>query len=291
MTPKEQTDFYVEQGYLLVEGLISPAQLQELKSELAKLAKGGYPSETLTPQPASLSDEAALENILCIHFPHFISPVIKRYTMHDGIVEVLGRVVGAHLSASMWDGGVKCMQSMFFAKAPGKPGQAWHQDEVYIPTRDRSLCGAWIAIDDATLDNGCLWVLPGSHRPGVLYPQRPHGRELEFDDAPESYGFDDSHALPVEAPAGSVVFFNGYLLHRSLKNTSSQHRRALVNHYMSMQSKLPWLFESQYGKVPGLSVATADNRLAHPVCGEDPYEYLGYETPKDMVYLRGYERG
>ncbi len=56
----------------------------------------------------------------------------------------------------------------------------------------------------------------------------------EFDDAPESYGFDDSGATPVEAPAGSVVFFNGYLLHRSKRNLSNTYRRALVNHYMSM---------------------------------------------------------
>ena len=59
---------------------------------------------------------------------------------------------------------VKAMQSMLFIKAEGKPGQAWHQDEYYIPTRDRSLTAAWIALDDATVENGCLWVLPGSHR-------------------------------------------------------------------------------------------------------------------------------
>ena len=43
---------------------------------------------------------------------------------------------------------VKTMQSMFFVKAPGKPGQAWHQDEIFIPTRDKSLVGAWIALDE-----------------------------------------------------------------------------------------------------------------------------------------------
>lgn len=290
LTPTQQSEFYVENGYLLVAGLLTQKEIEELRADLAKLAKGGYPNERLKPQPEEMSDEEAMQNILCIHFPHFISPVIKRYTVHPGIAEVLGRIVGGHLQDGLWNGGVKCMQSMFFAKPPGKPGQAWHQDEVYIPTRDRSLCGAWLAIDDATLENGCLWVLPGSHRPGVLYPQRPHGRMDEFDDAPESYGFDDSGAVPVEAPAGSVVFFNGYLLHRSRKNLSKTHRRALVNHYMSMQSKLPWLMESQLGKVHGLSVATADNRCVHPVCGEDPYAGDGYKVPEGFVYLRGYEQ-
>ena len=56
---------------------------------------------------------------------------------------------------------IKSMQSMLFIKPAGKPGQAWHQDEYYIPTRDASLTGVWIALDDATIENGCLWVRPG----------------------------------------------------------------------------------------------------------------------------------
>lgn len=58
---------------------------------------------------------------------------------------------------------------MLFVKAPGKPGQSWHQDEFFIPTRDMSLTGVWIAIDDAYIDNGCLWVVPGSHKPALLH--------------------------------------------------------------------------------------------------------------------------
>ena len=79
------------------------------------------------------------------------------------MVVALTRVIGPD---------VKAMQSMLFIKAEGKPGQAWHQDEYFIPTRDRSLTAAWIALDDATTENGCLWVLPGSHRRGVIYPDR-----------------------------------------------------------------------------------------------------------------------
>ena len=46
------------------------------------------------------------------------------------------------------------------------------QDEFFIPTRDASLCAAWIALDDATIPNGCLWAIPGSHKPKVIYPMR-----------------------------------------------------------------------------------------------------------------------
>src|ERR671910_2231550 len=94
------------------------------------------------------------------------------------------------------------MQSMLFLKAGGKPGQAWHQDEAHIPTRDRSLTGVWIALDDATVANGCLWVIPGSHRAGVLYPVRPPD-DARFDGTPEAYGFPhlDGEAVPGEGPA------------------------------------------------------------------------------------------
>ena len=178
------------------------------------------------------------------------------------------------------------MQSMFFAKPPGKPGQAWHQDECFIPTRDRSLCGVWIAIDDATLDNGCLWVIPGSHLAGTLYPLRTHDRTEEFDPAPESYGFDCRGEIPVELRAGSVLFFNGYLLHRSRKNTSDRYRRALVNHYMSTQSPLHWCLGEELADG---SKHGSDNRSVHLVCGEDPYSWLGYTIPANPVYLREYK--
>src|SRR5437762_1510431 len=90
-------------------------------------------------------------------------------------IDVPKPLIGAHLP--YWDGSVKAMQSMFFTKPPGYPGQAWHQDEIYIPTRDRTLCGAWVALDDATIENGCLYVIPKSHRSGYLYPQHPHTRD------------------------------------------------------------------------------------------------------------------
>jgi Phytanoyl-CoA dioxygenase (PhyH)/Polyketide cyclase / dehydrase and lipid transport len=172
------------------------------------------------------------------------------------------------------------MQSMLFLKPPGLQGQAWHQDERFIPTRDRSLVGAWIALDDADVENGCLWVVPGSHRMGQLWPFRDHGRPDEFDPTDEAYGFDDSSAIPVEVKTGDVVFFNGYLLHRSLKNRSTRTRRALVNHYMSAWSPLPWLVAR------GIDVAVEDNRAITMVVGEDPYEWRGLVTPPQRTMVR-----
>lgn len=269
---------FVDEGYLIVEGLIGPEEIAELLADTVKLARGGYPCEALQPVEESLTDAEVLADILCVHQPHFISPVMLKYVKHPRLAGVLSQLTGAHLAH--WDGSVKCMQSMLFVKPPGFQGQAWHQDEIYIPTRDRSLIGAWIALDEATVDNGCLWILPGSHRSGYLYPQRPHDQPDEFDSAAESYGFDDAGEIPVEVPAGAVVFFNGYLLHRSRKNRSTGYRRVLVNHYMNAWSLLPWHLTD------GDRPATADVRRVVPVAGVDPYHWKGYQKPPREVYLR-----
>ena len=73
-------------------------------------------------------------------------------------------------------------------------------------------------MDDATVDNGCLRVLPGSHKTRFLWPQQAHENHDEFDMAWRSHGFDDSAQISAEVRAGGVVFMNGYTLHRSSKN-------------------------------------------------------------------------
>jgi ectoine hydroxylase-related dioxygenase (phytanoyl-CoA dioxygenase family) len=269
---------YVETGFLPVPDLVDADELRELKTDLVKLARGGYPSAKLQAIPDLLSDAEVLRRILCIHQPHHLSPIMKKHAAHPRICGVLSQITAAHLP--FWDGSVKCMQTMAFVKPPGFQGQAWHQDEIYIPTRDRSLVGAWIALDDATLDNGCLWVIPGSHQSGYLYPQRKHDRLDEWDFGHESYGFDSSTATPVPVEAGTVVFFNGYLLHASYRNRTETYRRVLVSHYMNAYSLLPWRHPK--GATP---TSQDDVRSIMSVAGVDPYAWKGTEQGSD-VYVR-----
>jgi phytanoyl-CoA hydroxylase len=137
-------------------------------------------------------------------------------------------------------------------------------------------------MDDATIENGCLYVVPGSHRNGYLYPQKAHDKPDQWDFAGCSYGFDESKQVPVEVKAGSVVFFNGYLLHCSYPNRSkNQYRRVLVNHYMNAWSFLPW------HPVPNVAMAQVDCRKVESVAGVDPYAWKGYEKPwPQEVWLR-----
>jgi hypothetical protein len=93
-----------------------------------------------------------------------------------------------------------------------------------------------------------------------------------FDGTPEAYGFPhgDDEAVPVELAAGSALVFDGYLLHRSLPNRSAGLRRALVDHYMSAESLLPW-----FPPLDGEPMATLDHRDILLVAGDDPYAAKG----------------
>ncbi len=259
---KQEVESYHDNGYLVVPGLASQQDVEELRTDALRICRGEYPHPNLEPVDAGLADDEVLRNFLCIHHPHKISPVmLERGVKHPGLAAVLQRLIGPD---------VKCMQSMLFVKPPGFQGQAWHQDEIYIPTRDRSLTGGWIALDDATIENGCLYVIPGSHK-WALYDQRAHDNPEEFDFAGESFGFDDSGEIPVEVLAGDAVFFNGYLLHRSRRNRSQVFRRVLVNHYMNAWSRLPWQIKE------GESASRGDYRDIVMISGQDPYAWMGLE--------------
>jgi ectoine hydroxylase-related dioxygenase (phytanoyl-CoA dioxygenase family) len=256
---------YQRDGYLICRDLVDPATIAALRDETLAIASGqrGAIAGVALEAP---NDDAALKAVLAIHFPHKISLLMRQMLTHPAIVAVLQQIVGPD---------VKCMQSMLFVKNAGKPGQAWHQDETFIPTHDASLTGVWIALDDATVDNGCLWVQPSSHAPRQLWPSRPCS-DPRFDGAPESFGWHSAQwpadgGVAAEVSAGSVVFFNGYTLHRSLHNQRPQgYRRALVNHVMSARSELPWSFGAS-------AHAPHDYRDIVMVCGHDPFAARGLE--------------
>lgn len=256
---------YQRDGYCICPDLVDASTVKAVCDEAEAITCGrrgaidGLAALATDPRDA-------LRQVLAIHFPHKISPLVRQLIRHRSVVNVLRQIVGPD---------VKCMQSMLFVKHAGKPGQAWHQDETFIPTPDASLTGVWIALDDATVDNGCLWVQPGSHEPRILWPSRPCD-DPRFDGSPESHGWDSPRwpaqgGVAAEVGAGSVLFFNGHTLHRSLNNRrSSGFRRALVLHCMSAASELPW------GSC-GSRFAPHDYRDIEMVCGHDAFAARGTE--------------
>ena len=124
VTPPAGTlaDTFVRDGYLVVPDLVATDDLARIAHDAERFIRGDY-------AVANLPDDG---DILAVHFPHWVSEVALDMVRLPSIVDVLSQVTAAHLPA--WDGATKCMQSMLFFKPPGLQGQAWHQDERFIPT-------------------------------------------------------------------------------------------------------------------------------------------------------------
>jgi ectoine hydroxylase-related dioxygenase (phytanoyl-CoA dioxygenase family) len=259
----ENIKYYSKNGFLIAESLFDKSDIYSLIDESIKILRSEKGSFKGVLSHYDKSNLEVLSQYSAIHFPHKMSKLIKKYASDSRIASVLSKVVSAN---------VKCMQTMLFIKGPGKLGQSWHQDEYFIPTRDKSLIGAWIAIDDATVENGCLWVIPESQIEGVILRRKKNtNQNFADEDICDLKKFKEENAIPVEVKSGSVVFFNGYLQHMSLKNkTKSSYRKALVCHYMSAESMLPW-------NVGGRINSTEDMRDIFMVAGSDPYDYKGVE--------------
>ncbi|MBR52608.1 phytanoyl-CoA dioxygenase [Candidatus Poribacteria bacterium] len=262
MVSSELTEYYIKNGFVLVNKLISKTSQDEIRTDLAKINQGHYDNSTIEPIDWPINDQRLIGRYMYIGQPHAYSQIIRQYIDHPKLCRILDLIVGANVP--FWNGAYKCVQTMFVTKKPGGNGSPWHQDESAIPTRDRSLTGVWIALSDASTTNGCLWIIPDSHKSGIIYKREAHNLP-DVDSMPIARGFDDSNAIPIEMTAGSVLFFSGYLLHNSRKNYSKQNRPALTIHYCSSNTMLPWGVNNYRGVTP--------------IKGEDPYQSEGYTDP------------
>lgn len=129
------------------------------------------------------------------------------------------------------------LQSMYIVKAPKVGGEVTsHTDHTFLSTEPASVVGFWFAIEDATLENGCMWALPGGHRLPVRKRFRRDsagGTTFDVFD-PEPYPTDGEVAL--EVPRGTLILLHGALPHRSAASTSSKPRDAYTIHVIEQRS-------------------------------------------------------
>lgn len=98
----------------------------------------------------------------------------------------------------------------------------WHQDDGYTPVTPSPYLTLWIALSDATIENGCVWVLPGSHKKGLVeHEQTPIGLACHSLNDP-------NQGIPVPVPAGSIVAFWSLTMHKSGVNVSQGCRKAYI---------------------------------------------------------------
>jgi len=126
------------------------------------------------------------------------------------------------------------LQSMYICKQPHFGGEVTcHQDSTYLITEKEPVIGLWFALEDATLENGCLWAIPGGHQQPLksrfIRGANNHIHTEVYDDKP----WELSKMIPLEVPKGSVIVLNGLLPHMSKKNTSEKSRHAYTLHFMS----------------------------------------------------------
>ena len=122
-------------------------------------------------------------------------------------------------------------QSMYIFKQPGIGGEVrWHQDATFFDTDPISVTTFWFALEDATIDNGCLWVEPGGHRGPMRERFLRNGDDIRMEKLDTTPWPDDSVAVPLEAKAGTLVIFHGLLPHYSAPNRSPVSRHAYTLH-------------------------------------------------------------
>jgi phytanoyl-CoA hydroxylase len=124
---------------------------------------------------------------------------------------------------------IDCFLSQFIFKNPAAWGQPWHQDSFYFRFDRTPQVGFWLAVTEATLDNGCLWILPGSHREPVHkhVPDRRPDANIGY---VEIVDYDFSLEQPVTMAAGDLLVFHSHLMHRSKDNGTDGLRAAMVYH-------------------------------------------------------------
>jgi phytanoyl-CoA hydroxylase len=144
---------------------------------------------------------------------------------------------------------------MYIFKQPNIGGEVGcHQDSTFLYTEPNDIVGLWFALEDATLENGCLWVLPGGQKRGLKsrwVRNGTGGMEFRtFDTEP----WPEEELVPLEVKKGSLILLHGLLPHRSLENKSAKSRQAYTLHLIGGNTHYPidnWLQRSDSSPLRG----------------------------------------
>ncbi len=221
-------------GFFVVRGMLSESEVSSVLDEVIGRIRAEPPSahkgersyfagpnyhifpET-APSPTAVNAEDQISRVFNCHAEGLCRAIAERASIVTEVVSILGP-------------DVDCFQSQFIFKNPGVIGQPWHQDSHYFQFDLQPQVGVWIALSRATEENGCLWVLPGSHREPIHEHVPDHRPEANAGYL-EIVDHDFSAAVPVLMDPGDVLFFHSYLMHKSSDNITDYRRAALVLHY------------------------------------------------------------
>jgi phytanoyl-CoA hydroxylase len=225
MLAQEQIDFYHEQGYLGVEGVLSHDEVLALRRvtdefvELSRMVKEH--TEVFDLEPGHTSENPKLRRLKSPIGQHKVYDSMMR---HEKILNIVSQLIGY---------GLRCNGNKLNMKQPGYGSPVeWHQDWSFYPHTNDDLLAVGVAIDDMTEENGPLLVIPGSHK-GPIYD---HHLDGHFCGAVTDPAFSDKAAVPVMVKAGGITIHHVRMLHGSVANTSKHPRRLLLFQYCALDA-------------------------------------------------------
>jgi ectoine hydroxylase-related dioxygenase (phytanoyl-CoA dioxygenase family) len=220
---QQDVAFYREQGYLVVAGVVSSAELEELRRVTDEFVENAR-SRTSHDDVYDLEDShsAAAPRVRRIKTPHLWHESYAAMVAHPRILEIL---------KAFWGPSIRFDISKLNLKAAGYGAPVeWHQDWAFYPHTNDDLAAVGIMLDDVDETNGPLMVLPGTHR-GPIFDH--HDEQGFFCGAidPGRGEVDFSRAVKLTGPAGSITIHHARTVHGSATNTSGRPRRLLLHQY------------------------------------------------------------
>ena len=266
MLNQRQLNTYNEQGFLVLERFVDERECDLLRARAEELVREFDPAEVVsifsTHEQNRLTDEYFLtsgdkirfffeENAFSPdgtlkyekeksinkigHALHDLDPVFARFSRSQKIKE-LAKAIGLEKSY--------LLQSMYIFKQPNIGGEVTcHQDSTFLYTEPIDIAGLWFALEDATIENGCLWAIPGGHRRGLKSRWRRSGEKMEFE-VFDNEPWPEDELIPLEVSKGTLILLHGLLPHRSFENRSPHSRHAYTLHLVGAEAKYPadnWL--------------------------------------------------
>jgi phytanoyl-CoA hydroxylase len=267
---EQQIAQYIDTGFLVLEDFASESDCDNLRARAQELVQEFDPAEVVsiftTREQNRIADEYFLtsgdrirfffeENAFnedgtlryekeksinkIGHALHDLDPVFDRFSRSRDVKE---------LAAALGFEDSLLLQSMYIFKQPNIGGEVTcHQDGTFLYTEPIDIVGLWFALEDATIENGCLWAIPGGHRRGLKsrwVRSRDGGMEFEiYDKEP----WPENELVPLEVKKGSLILLHGLLPHRSFENRSPHSRHAYTLHLIRAGAKYPsdnWLQRS-----------------------------------------------
>jgi ectoine hydroxylase-related dioxygenase (phytanoyl-CoA dioxygenase family) len=225
MLTQKQIDFYRASGYIGVEGVLSEQDILDLQRVtdefVEKSRQATENTDVFDLEPGHTPETPKLRRLKNPADQH---PVYDRMLRFDPILDIVAQLIGPGIR---YNGHKLNMKSPEF----GSPVE-WHQDWAFYPHTNDDLLAVGIAMDDMLIENGCLMVIPGSHR-GPVYDHHQKGK---FVGAVTDPRFNPKEAVPVELRAGGISIHHVRAVHGSAPNTSSRPRRLLLNMYCAVDA-------------------------------------------------------